>query len=304
MRVEVTPELIELAFNALLTSYWRKPAVTKFLRSCGVAERDVIFLNPQETKRQSLDRLFPKLQETDCGLGIIARIALELSQKRTFQDLEDWEDKDLKIERAKRAVSCLNEHLATQENRQKKEEVRASEQQEQHTIAIHIAKAVNDLDKLRTRLDELLTRLGTQQAGYDFQDWFYEMMDYNDIDNRRPFNHDGRQIDGSITVADATYIVELKFTAQQSGAAVIDSLLAKVNTKADNTMGVMVSVSGYSGPAVKGASFARTPILLMEFNHLNLQLVGGLSFQEIISRLRRHASQTGEAFLSASHLTG
>ncbi len=304
MRVEVTPDLVELAYNAALACYWRKPALTNFLRSCGVEEKDSIFLNQQETKRQFLDRLFPKLQKTDGGLGIVARIALELSQKTAFPDLEDWEDKDFKIERAKRAVASLNEHIAHQEKRQEKAKAEAADLREKRIAANQVAKAVKDLDQLRNRLDELLKRLGTQQAGYDFQDWFYDLMDYNDIDNRRPYNHDGRQIDGSITVSDTTYIVELKFTAQQSGADDIDSLLAKVNTKADNTMGVMISVSGYSGPAIKGASFARTPILLMEFNHLNLQLVCGLSFQEIVTRLRRHASQTGEAFLSASNLTG
>jgi hypothetical protein len=62
--------------------------------------------------------------------------------------------------------------------------------------------------------------------------------------NSRPYTHEGRQIDGSLTHAGTTYLVELKFTAEQAGATDIDSFLKKVNDKADNTMGIMISISG------------------------------------------------------------
>lgn len=60
----------------------------------------------------------------------------------------------------------------------------------------------------------------------------------------------GRQIDGSLTLDGTTYLVELKFTASQADATDIDSLRSKVDDKADNTMGVMVSISGYTSTAV------------------------------------------------------
>ena len=73
-----------------------------------------------------------------------------------------------------------------------------------------------DLSKLNDRLTELSTRLGTQQAGYDFQPWFYDLMDYFEIESRRPYVIVGRQIDGSVTVDGTTYLVELKFTREQA----------------------------------------------------------------------------------------
>jgi hypothetical protein len=110
----------------------------------------------------------------------------------------------------------------------------------------------------------------------------------------------GRQIDGSLTFDGTTYLIELKFTAGQASATDVDSLRSKVDDKADNTMGVMISISGYSGVAISQASGRKTTLLLLDASHLYLFLSGVLSFGDIISRVRRHASQTSEAYLPAN----
>jgi hypothetical protein len=96
---------------------------------------------------------------------------------------------------------------------------------------------------------ELHPAMGTQQGGYDVQ-LVYDVLDFREIQNRRPYVTAGRQIDGT------PYLVELKFTALQAAATDIDSIRVKVDDKADNTMGIMVSVSGYSSVAVTQASGA------------------------------------------------
>lgn len=146
-------------------------------------------------------------------------------------------------------------------------------------------------------MKDLATGLGTQQAGYDFQDWFYDLMDFFEVQNRRPYVTKERQIDGSITVAGMTYLVETKFTKEQASAPDIDIFYKKVTDKADYTMGLMVSISGYSGPAVDGASVRKTPLVLMDHRHLYFALAGSMQFGEMVERVRRHASQTGAALL-------
>jgi len=147
-------------------------------------------------------------------------------------------------------------------------------------------------------------RMGSQQAGYDFQAWFYDLMDFCEIANRRPYVHDGRQIDGSITHQGTTYLVELKFTREQAAATDVDTFLKKVTDKADNTMGIMLSMSGYSSTAIKSASGPRTPLLLLDHAHVFLVLTGSMEFRAVLERVRRHSSQTGEAFLKAEHFGG
>jgi hypothetical protein len=129
-------------------------------------------------------------------------------------------------------------------------------------------------------------------------------MDLSEIISRRPYVSNGRQIDGSVTVEGTTYLVELKFTANQAGAPDIDTFFKKVTSKADNTMGLMVSISGYSSVAVTEASSDRTPLLLLDYNHIWAILKGTYTFVDVVRRVRRHASQTGQAFLTIGEFSG
>jgi hypothetical protein len=60
-------------------------------------------------------------------------------------------------------------------------------------------------------------------------------------------------------------------------------------------------MSSFTETAVREASRDRTPMLLMDYAHFfNLVLNGRMSLPDVIRRMKRHASQTGEAFLPAS----
>ena len=298
MAARITPRLIELTYEALLKSFWRKEALRKFLRASHIAESHMSSWTADESKRDFLDRTFEKLQASDRGKALIFDMSRELSKQTTFPDLRNWEDSAQKITDATKSVSELNVHLKSQDeeirNDREREEAKVSARDERQRIQ----KSLTDKDKLQTRLNSLQSAVGTQKGGYDFQDWFYELLDYSEIQNRRPYVSNGRQIDGSLTLDGTTYLIELKFTGSQASAVDIDSLRAKVDDKADNTMGIMVSISGYSSVAIQGASGRQSKLLIFDASHLYLFLTGALIFTEIISRVRRHASQTGEAYLA------
>jgi hypothetical protein len=69
-------------------------------------------------------------------------------------------------------------------------------------------------------------------------------------------------------------------------------------------MGIMVSISGYSSTAISDASGSKTTLIILDASHLYLFLSGAMSFTDIISRVRRHVSQTGEAYLPANKFHG
>ena len=304
MATRLAPHFVVLVYDALLKSFWRKKALRNFLRRCHISETFLGQLSDDESKREWLDRLFRRLEESDKGEAVIQQMAKSLAEQTTFPDLENWEDSAQKIPAAQAAVEALKRFIqGGGEEEDKKREV---EDRRKRAAEIQ-AKAVRsqaDLVNLRDRLDGLVPSLGKQQGGYDFQAWFYDLMDFSDIDNRRPFVQSGRQIDGSLTIDGTTYLVELKFTAAQADATDIDSLLAKVNTKADNTMGIMVSMAGYSSVAVQQASFARSPLLLFDHNHLYMVLGAIEAFADVVRRVRRHSSQTGNAYLSTKDFGG
>jgi len=304
LATKITPRLIELTYEAVLKSYWRRNALRKFLGASHVATSFISTWAEDESKRDLLDRLFQKLQPTDKGKAVIFEMAKSLSEQTTFPDLRNWEDSDQKIKDAHKAVQELKVYLKNQNQEIKSERDRKETQERARKERERIQRSLTDKVKLQQNIDKLHLQVGTQQGGYDFEDWFYELLDYCEITNRKPYKSDGRQIDGSLTLEGTTYLVELKFTKEQSGASDIDSLKAKVNKMADNTMGIMVSISGYSSVAINDASGSKTTLMLLDASHLYLFLAGSLKFEDIITRVRRHASQTGEAYLPTSKFNG
>lgn len=304
MAKRLAASFVNLVYNAILKSFWRRKALWRFVRQAGIAGTFLATWGNDESKREFLDRLFAKLPDQPKGQEIILAMARDLAQQNSFPDLVGWEDSDRKIEEARDAVLALRRALAKIADQGQSERDRREAQERFRTFQEEVRRSRQTLESLSNRLNELATRLGSQQAGYDFQDWFYDLMDFFETTNRRPYVVNGRQIDGSVTISGTTYLVELKFTQDQAGAPAIDTLLKKVNDKADNTMGIMVSISGYSETALSEASGPRTPLLLLDHRHLYLTLGGALTFGEIVDRVRRHASQTGESYLSPEQFGG
>lgn len=300
MRYQLTPQLLSLTYEAALKSFWRKNALKKFLRGCSISEKHLNTWDEEETKRTFLDRTFELLQRNDKGQRVILEMAVALSEQSSFPDLRNWEDSKEKILNAQRAVDELKQYMQQQSKEIKAEEDKAAARKKAHTERLKIQRQLSDKADLKQRLDELFPSVGTQSGGYKFQDWFFDLLDFCEIDNKRPYNSGGRQIDGSLTYDGTTYLIELKFTKEQNSVTDIDSLKAKIDNKADNTMGILLSISGYSSTAIKEASGSKTTILLMDHSHLYYYLSGGMDFKDIISRIRRHASQTGESFLKVA----
>ncbi len=304
MAAKITPRLIELTYEAALKSYWRKSALRKFLRASHISETFLGSWTGDESKREFLDRAFEELQESDRGKAVIFQMARSLSEQTTFPDLRNWEDSEQKVQEAHGAVQELKIYLKQQD-----EEIRSEREQEEakkraREEKARIQRSLTDRASLQQRLDALHSQVGTQVGGYKFENWFYDFLDFFDIDNRRPYKTNGRQIDGSLTYDGTTYLVELKFTSNQAKPADIDSLRAKVEDKADNTMGILVSISGFSSVAIDGASGRRGVLLLFDAQHIYLSLSGSLGFGDVISRIRRHAAQTGKAYLEVSKFGG
>src|SRR5262249_32622932 len=160
-----------------------------------------------------------------------------------FPDLKGWEDSQQKIQEANAAVIALRRGLSSLDDQVQSETQQRAARERHRQMQEEVRRSRETLESLGNKLNDLASRLGSQEAGYDFQAWFYDLMDFFEIMNRRPYNSGGRQIDGSVSVSGTTYLVELKFTREQAGATDIVSVVKKINDKADNTMGIMVSIS-------------------------------------------------------------
>ena len=292
---------LELVADAALKSFWRRRALHDFLRRNGISEVFLSTWATEESKRDLLYRLFPRLEKSPKGPGIIHQMARNLIEQESFPDLEGWEDSAAKKTAAREAVTALKSYVKKRNDSIQDSQRQAEARKRSADLRAEQARKRGDLEALSLRLTELAGQIGDQKAGYAFQDWVFDLISYFEITARRPYVTDGRQIDGSVTIDGTTYLLELKFTSEQADAPDVDVFFKKVYEKADNTMGLMISMSGYSSVAIAEASKGRTPLLLMDYNHIYTMLHGGVGLEELVGRLRRHSSQTGKAYLHPQH---
>ena len=109
-------------------------------------------------------------------------------------------------------------------------------------------------------------------------------------------------MNGSFSLDRQDFLLEAKWTNNKIGSAELDTFSAKVGRKLDNTLGLMVSISGYEETAVSLYSQGRSVIILMDGADLYAVLDGRVDLSDLIDRKRRHASQTGEIFFPISKL--
>jgi hypothetical protein len=82
----------------------------------------------------------------------------------------------------------------------------------------------------------------------------------------------------------------------------LDAFSGKIGRKLDNTLGLFLSINGFSDDAVKLYSSGRSSILLMDGMDLLAVLENHIDIVSLIIRKRRHASQTGNIFLPVSKI--
>jgi len=303
MPEKLPAHFVELVQDALLKSYWRRKAFRNILRRNGVAEKFLATWAEDESKRQLLDRLFPVLERVDRGPAVIKQLAVHLADQISFPDLTGWPDEREKLATAKAAVTALKSYIDRERSAAEVARARQAIREEAQRQKADKLASRQALEKLQSRITDLHARIGSQESGYTFEEWFFDLVQFFDLEHRRPYKTNGRQIDGSITHEGTTYLVELKFTREQTGAPDIDTFFSKVTSKADNTMGVFVSMAGFSSTAIAEASKPRTPLLLLDAGHVFIVLQGLWELPELISRLRQHASQTSEAYLPVPQLS-
>ena len=145
----------------------------------------------------------------------------------------------------------------------------------------------------------------TQRRGYDLEDLMYDLFDVFNIKARKPFsrNQRGEQIDGTFEFAGTNYIMECKWTAKSTSRGAASEFADKVSTSGALTMGLVVSINGWSKhvvPHLKQRPDKR--IMLMNGDDLRAVLVGKVSLVDILRAKRRALDVDAEPFLGVDQL--
>ena len=124
------------------------------------------------------------------------------------------------------------------------------------------------------------------------------------MDPRASFKITGEQIDGAFTFERTDFLLEAKWQQELVGIEELDAFAGKISRKLDNTLGLFLSINGYSPDAVSLHTAARPVMILMDGSDLMAVLEGRIDLGALLLRKRWHAAQTGELFLPIHRVFG
>lgn len=302
VKMKISHELYAKTLLAASKAFWFRDSLKGFLRRNGVSKGYLSTWQADESKAKFLSRLFGEM-ESQRGENItqsLLSMAKELSETKTFVDWEHRrEDSSINVQEAKQACEELALEYTQYSPLLKEKEYIESRKRHESERAKELKQWEDQLGGFESEFKELMKRAGEQCAGYEFEQWIYRFSKFNDIEVVGSHkDHNGRQIDGAITIDGTTILVEAKCTGKPIKAADVDIFLSKVSRVAENTRGIIISMMGFENGAIKGASRDKTPLVLMDGMHFfSLVFSGRMLFPDVIRCLLRHASQTGDAYM-------
>lgn len=300
---KINPAAIISLKDALSSVYWYKKDLRTFLTNTIKDQSIFSWINWDDYKRNIVHQLITLMTKNENRYKEdLINLMLCVSDFEDFSHLKHLEDGEQKIRQAQEAVNRLRkltlgfELKLKEEIKAEEHKKRAEEKRKQKTAIIE------NLNTLCRVYCNLISYIDTQKRGYELEKLLVKIFDLFDLDPKASFKITGEQIDGAFSFDNIDFLFEAKWTNKQVQAKDLDSLAAKLSRKLDNTLGLFLSINGYSDEAVKAHSSGRRLLLLMDGSDLMAVLEGRIDLKELLLRKRRYAAQTGNIYLKVSEL--
>jgi hypothetical protein len=303
MQKRMSPAAVMALKEALCCIYWYKSDLRGFLQQCLANKSIVAHANWDAYKRQIVSDIIDALcANQDRYLGDLLALVNAVCEMRSFKHLERLEDGRSKAQRAREAVQLLREMMVSHQAIAE-EEAEIERRRQEAADRLKASQAVQQrLDHLRRTYAGLLSDPNAQKRGLALERLFYDVFELFDLDPKASFRHSGEQIDGAFTLAGTDYLFEAKWQTEPVNTSTLGTFRDKVERKLDNTLGLFFSMNGFSKDAVDHHSSGRSTILLLDGAHLMAILEGRIDFVSLLTRIRRHAAQTGRIYLPINEM--
>ncbi|MGC1783289.1 MAG: hypothetical protein WA708_12270 [Acidobacteriaceae bacterium] len=298
MTKRLTPAATVALKEALCAVYWYKADLRSFLQQCLGSAYLVGSLNWDNYKRQIVSDLVDRLaQHQDEYLGDLTRLCHEVCSIDTFSHLEQLDGGAEKATRARVAVAQLK-RLVEPHDQIKREQDELADRQRRAAEKLQSNAAVRQkLEDIRNRYMALVVSTNAQSRGFELEKVMYDLFELFDLDPKASFRNTGEQIDGAFSLAGTDFLFEARWRQEPSDAGDLDSFAAKVRRKLENTLGVFLSINGFSPDGVATHSSGGAVVILTDGADLMAILEERIDFVSLLLRKKRHAAQTGDIYL-------
>ena len=305
-RKKISPEAIVALQEALSKIYWYKKNLKSFLHKIfdrkSTARTAISRLNWDNTKIEIVGELIDAIYDNELCHDSLLHLCEHVANFQDFSHLARIDDGIKKKEDAKNSVLKLRKIF-----NQHKNIIDSEKKQQQHKLkfvqTLKENKHFSDkLESIRTSFLSLET-LTPQKKGFQLEKILYDLFVLFDLDPKAAFKNVGEQIDGAFSFDSTEYLLEAKWEKTPISSNDIYTFAKKVESKLDNTLGLLISMSGFSSEALKSAiQGSRPTFFLMDGQDLAYVLEARVRLDELLKIKKRHASQKGEVFLPINNI--
>lgn len=138
----------------------------------------------------------------------------------------------------------------------------------------------------------------SKKRGFEFEKLIKALLEMNGLAPKGAYEAAGEQIDGSFFWQGQTVLLEAKWTKDPLPVSSIYSFKGKLDGKFHTTIGVFISVSGFSADVDIALKFEKTlNILLFDGSDVDLLFNGEVEFIEMLLFKLREAGDTGSLYV-------
>jgi hypothetical protein len=299
MAKQLSPAAVVALKEALCSVYWYKSDLRGFLQLCLSNPGLLNNFNWENYKRQIASDVVDYLVANPAAhVGDLTKLCYELCKLTDFSHLKPLDDGPQKAERARSAVNQLKQLVEPhQDIRKEQDEIKR--RQEMAAKKLRENAAVRQkLEAIKVRCMALVGSDNAQSRGFELERVMYELFELFDLDPKASFKNLGEQVDGAFSLDGTEYLFEAKWHKEPVNKADLAVFSEKVRTKLENTLGVFLSINGYSSDGVTAHQAGGASILLMDGGDLMAVFEERIDFTSLLLRKKRHAAQTGNIYLS------
>jgi hypothetical protein len=294
----VAPAAINALKEALTNIYWYKSDLRSFIMNTISNPNILARLDWSDYKRNIVTVLINFLAKNqDTYQNDLLRLMSEVIKVEDYSHLSRLEDGDEKVRKARESVKALKslveDHFGMVEE-QKTSEERRKLAYEKMLRNQGVREKLTEIEK---DYYSLVSNNNPQQRGFMLERVIKELFTLFDLDPKASFRRVGEQIDGAFTFDNIDYLFEAKWQQELVGLLDLDAFNGKLSRRLENTLGLFLSINGFSDDAVKVHSTGRRLMILMDGSDLMAVIEGRIDLIQLLLRKRRHASQTGNIYL-------
>ncbi|MCY3648521.1 MAG: restriction endonuclease [Acidimicrobiaceae bacterium] len=289
--------------DALSTFHWYKREFQTLVRVYFAEAPDVLgVVNFDATKRVATGELIRALRLKERTYQhLVVDALVELSEfDPDFPHLARLDDGPARVSEARAAHNAVravvkeySELVAARESVRREAERRRAQESARRLHDEQLDKLKREFLKMHQSSDE------PQARGRAFERFLNALFSLWDLYPRASYSIEHEQIDGAFTFRTDDYILEARWQVEPLQPKDLNDFRVKVDGKARNTLGLYVSISGFTDGAIKKHSHGQTPLILMDGTDLMPILEGHIEFDEVLARKRRHAAETGNPMYRA-----